>query len=259
MSALVGILNLTPDSFSDGGEFASSRDALMRIEHMLQQGVAVIDIGAESTRPGAVPLSSEEEWRRLEPVLPSAVRRFQVIFSIDTRHAETANKALQAGATWINDVSGGAESECWKVVKNYPAAKYVLMHSLTVPANKNITLAQHVDPVEEVLAFFVSRMAAIDLPRDQIILDPGIGFGKTAEQSMQLIRRAAELKVLGLPVMIGHSRKSCFSSFAETAAERDGATLAASLYLEKQGVDYLRVHNVGLHRQAMAMEKVLRV
>jgi dihydropteroate synthase len=281
MTQLVGILNLTPDSFSDGGVYSSPEAALQQAMAMQEAGAAVIDIGAESTRPGATPLTPAEEWARLEPVLKPLLKAAEITVSIDTRHPETAQCALDLGAAWINDVSGG---DCAAVMRNYPQARYVLMHSLSVPADRAVALSEQADPVEAVLAFFVERLAKLELAREQVMLDPGIGFGKTAEQSWQLIRRASELKVLGQPVLFGHSRKSCFAEFSQEASSnrasarreaaggakrggkapssiknRDAATLVTSLYLRRQGIDYLRVHDIALHTQAFAAEDWLNV
>jgi dihydropteroate synthase len=283
MTQLVGIINLTPDSFSDGRSEDTPEAAVERIHCLIAEGATVIDIGAESTRPNAVLLSPEEEWARLEPVLltlygnkdskPSKCEArsgggskamgvktpCNIEISIDTRHAVTAAKALALGVNWINDVSAGAEPEIWRLVAQYPQATYVLMHALTIPANPQITLPQACDPIEVIAAFFVEKlqeMERVGLKREQVILDVGIGFGKTAEQSLSVMRNIKALQFLGLPLLVGHSRKSCFRAFtgdAVTAAERDGATVAASLYLARQGVDYLRVHAVGLHQQALAV------
>lgn len=254
MSKLVGIVNMTPDSFSDGGR----GNALEHIAQLIAEGASVIDIGAESTRPNAMLISVEEEWNRLEPVVQPALKAWggKVQFSIDTRHAATAAKALALGVDWINDVSGGEEPEMWPLMRAYPQARYVLMHSLTVPANPMVTLAQEADVIEELLLFFATKLVEMQLEEHQVILDPGIGFGKTAEQSLQILRRIGELSVLRLPLLVGHSRKSCFGGPMEN---RDGATLAASIYLARNRVEYLRVHAVGLHAQALKMAEYFDV
>ena len=259
---LVGIVNVTPDSFSDGGKAFSPAAALEHIAQLVREGASVIDIGAESTRPNAAFVSPEEEWSRLEPILKPVLEVYQkrgVVISVDTRHAATVAKALALGVDWINDVSGG-DPEMWALMRQYPQARYVLMHSLTVPAEPSMVLAPEADVIEELLVFFATKLVEMQLEEQQVILDVGIGFGKTAEQSLEIMRRIGELTVLKLPLLVGHSRKSCFAEMANSPAiERDGATLAASLYLAKNNVDYLRVHAVGLHQQAMKVAEYFDV
>lgn len=244
MTDIVGIINVTPDSFSDGGEYRDAAAALRAIDAQIKEGAAVIDIGAESTRPGAIPVTPEEEWTRLAPVLeklPQGVR-----YSMDTRHAETAKRALECGMHWINDVSGFADPAMVNAVRDTDC-KLVVMHSLSVPANKNDVLPEGADPVECVLAWAQSRLASLEaggIARWRLIFDPGIGFGKTAAQSLALLRGVTCFKMLGVPLLIGHSRKSFL---AESALSRDEATLELSRELVRQGVDYLRVHDVAAH------------
>lgn len=252
MSKLVSIVNVTPDSFSDGGKFIKPDAAIAAIAEHIEQGADIVDIGAESTRPGATPLSHAEEWERLEPVL-AALPHFldeAVQFSVDTRHAQTAAKALHYGVQWINDVSGFAHPDMIAAVKN-SGCKLVVMHSLGVPADKNVTIPDIDDPVEVVLEFARHRITSLEragITRDRILFDPGIGFGKTASQSLELLRRIAEFNVLGVPLLVGHSRKSCLSQFS---MNRDDATLVVSQYLAEKRIDYLRVHEVARHRQML--------
>ena len=250
---LVGIVNLTPDSFSDGGETLSAKEAVFAIEDAIQNGAHVVDLGAESTRPGATPVDPEEEWRRLAPVLILKGRYGnKVRFSVDTRHAEVAYRALDLGADWINDVSGFSDPEMLEVVCNTDC-KLVVMHSLTVPADKNITLPSTTDPVQEVQRFAQARLKQMQdagIDRSRMIFDPGIGFGKTAEQSRALIERIGELRLIGVPLLVGHSRKSFLGE-----GDRDAATLAVSKKLVAAGVDYLRVHDVAAH-WALLMRQV---
>jgi len=249
---LVAILNITPDSFSDGGVFFKPDDALAAIARLITEGADVIDIGAESTRPGATPLSAEEEWARLEPVL-SQIPRFAadtIAFSLDTRHADNARKALGYGVHWINDVSGFADASMVDAVKS-SRCKLVVMHSLTVPADKSVVLPESADVVEELLRFARVRLQKLEksgISRDRMIFDPGIGFGKTAKQSLDILRRIEEFNVLGVPLLVGHSRKSFLSEYhAGVSMSRDEATLEVSQLLMKQGVAYLRVHDVVAH------------
>lgn len=244
-----GILNLTPDSFSDGGRYIDTDDLYVAACRMNEAGAYGIDVGAESTRPGARPLSPEKEWERLKPFFHDVWPRLQsggLRLSIDTRHAETAARALEYGAHWINDVSGFADAAMVAAVRDSDCM-LVAMHSLTVPADMAITLPEDCDPVNVLRMFFEQRIAALEssgITRARLVLDPGIGFGKTAAQSWQIIQRISELKTLGLPLLVGHSRKSFLGG---TLAERDAATLAVSKQLMQSGVEFLRVHEVAAH------------
>lgn len=272
MTNLVGILNITPDSFSDGGAYLDTHSAVIQAEKMLEQGAAIIDIGAESTRPGAMPLSPSEEWLRLEPVLRALPPSVLSTVSIDTRHPQTAANALVFGVAWINDVSGFPQAMI-DIVRN-SSCKIVVMHSLSVPADKTIVLPENVDVAAVVRDWFVEKLQQLEqqgISADRIIFDPGIGFGKTAAQSLELIRRAKELRVDGTALMFGHSRKSFLLCHPEVTrdpswrqddkmdtpnlsiAERDEATCKVSAYLTTQGVDYLRVHNVAANAVALGL------
>lgn len=249
MTKLAGICNLTPDSFSGDGILS---DPITRIAQLVADGAEVVDIGAESTRPGATPLLWEEEWARLKNILRDARREFpQVILSIDTRHPETAARALEKGADWINDVSGFNNSAMVEAVAHTPC-QLVVMHALTVPTDPAHTLPADVDPVMVVRDFFVNQMMRLEeagISRNRVILDPGIGFGKTSAQSWALIQRAQELRVENLPLLFGHSRKSFLRTVTANAApDRDGETLEVSVQLVEAGVEYLRVHDVAGHR-----------
>ncbi len=244
MTQLVGILNFTPDSFSDGGRYISVADALAHIEQLIEDGADVIDIGAESTRPNATPLSAEEEAERLAPLFAELLVQ-GAQFSLDTRHAESAKLALDMGFQWINDVSGFADDAMIEAVKPY-GCKLVMMHSLTVPADKNITLPAEADVVETLLYWSQKQVARLEkkgIRRFRMVMDPGLGFGKTSAQSGQIIERIIEMKNCGLPLFIGHSRKSFLGE-----GDRDASTLAVSRQMIGKGVEYLRVHDVAAHR-----------
>lgn len=254
-TTLVGILNLTPDSFSDGGMYASANAAYAHAVRMVEEGAGVIDIGAESTRPGAVAIAPEEEWRRLEPVLTRlASAGLHVKISVDTRHPETARRAIALGVDWVNDVSGCTSQEMVNVVRQ-SACRLVVMHSLTVPASKEVVLPDDVDPVATVRTWFqekLQNLMRVGITAERIIFDPGIGFGKTAVQSLELIRRADELHVPGTQLLFGHSRKSFLSPQNNLSIEeKDEATCTVSAYLAEKGVDYLRVHNVAANLTAI--------
>lgn len=244
MTQLVGILNYTPDSFSDGGRYNAVDAALAHIDQLIMDSADIIDIGAESTRPGATPLTAEEEWERLSPLF-DALTPEGAIFSLDTRHAENAQRALDKGFHWINDVSGFADDAMIEVVKPY-GCKLVMMHSLTIPADKNVTLPADADVIDVLLKWSQKQVARLEkkgIRRHHLIMDPGLGFGKTAAQSGQIIERIIELKACGLPLFIGHSRKSFLGE-----GDRDAGTLAVSRQLISKDIEYLRVHDVAAHR-----------
>lgn len=262
---LVGILNLTPDSFSDGGKYEGA-SAIERLEQLIAEGADVVDIGAESTRPNATPLDSEEEWARLQPffaaLTPAHLRH---TLSLDTRHAINAKRALDKGFQWINDVSGFSDAEMRDAVAGYDCT-LVAMHSLTVPADKNITLPEDCDVIAVLKEWMLD--VGCQMSGSKIIFDAGIGFGKTAAQSWYIINRVQELKALGFPLLIGHSRKSFLQTAPVTPALRGGLgtntpaefvtldprvrgddiTLEISKKLITAGVEYIRVHDVAAHK-----------
>lgn len=258
MTRLMGIMNLTPDSFSGDGWAGNAPEGIRaRIDAMIEAGSDIIDVGAESTRPAAVPLSSEEEWQRIAPFMPFLQPYAgQVTLSIDTYHPETAKRALDHGFSWVNDVSGG-DVAMFEAMRGYDAT-LVLMHSLCVPADAAQVLAEQADPVQEVLQWGRSRLALLEahgVERRCVVLDPGIGFGKTAAQSWSLVHQAHRFREWGVRVLVGHSRKSFLGESLLT--DRDAATLAVSLYLARQDVDLLRVHDVRAHRVALRAQQRL--
>lgn len=260
MTKLVGIVNITPDSFSDGGKFKTADDVIKAIEQLMADGADMIDIGAESTRPGATPLSAVEEWERLEPVmarLPELQNPF-VKFSVDTRHAQTAQRALEAGVYMINDVSGFENVDMVNVVLQ-SRCPLIVMHSLGVPADKNVVMDESLDVVTEVMEQAGRKLQSLveaGIKPQRLIFDPGIGFGKNTLQSLALIHRISELRELGVPLFVGHSRKSCLQAVADNSGlSRDEATLTVSQHLIQQRVDYIRVHDVAAHRDLLVLMK----
>jgi dihydropteroate synthase/2-amino-4-hydroxy-6-hydroxymethyldihydropteridine diphosphokinase len=251
----MGIANLTPDSFSDGGELASADALDAHVDAMLAAGAQIVDLGAESTRPGATPLAWDEEWARLEQPLARLVTkhggaRLRPLLSVDTYHPETARRALATGADWINDVSGLTQP----AMRELAAASgkdWVAMHHVTVPADPQRVLPPDQDPGEVVERWLADRVrewehAGLDLER--VLFDPGIGFGKSPLQSLKLLRHVRRFERYGLRCLVGHSRKSFMKAFAGSDnAERDLFTLGASLALCAQGVEIVRVHNVPAH------------
>lgn len=257
---LMGILNITPDSFSDGGRIASPALAQAAIEQLISDGADIIDIGAESTRPGATPVSPAEERARLAPVLALVGRYAQSAqFSLDTRHAETARAGLESGCTMINDVSGGADPALVALAA-HGGASLVMMHSLGIPADPARTLPEGSDPIAIILkwgADLLARLGHLGIGRERVYIDPGLGFGKTAAQSGQIVERIGELKALGAPILVGHSRKSFMSVISGQPSDlawRDAQTLALSFYLMMKEVDCIRVHDVATHYAMLNMK-----
>ena len=249
--ALMGIVNITPDSFSGDGQLH-----LQAAQHALQlvaQGADIIDFGAESTRPGAEPLTDEQEWARLGPTLAEALAkdiRTRARISIDTYHAQTASRALDMSIDIINDVSGLDDVAMMDILSEYDC-DVVVMHSLGVPADATLTLPTDCDVVARILEWKIAvtqKAAGRGVAKERLGYDPGIGFGKTAEQSLALIEAAATLKASGGRWLYGHSRKSFMKHVgAVDMAARDAMTLEVSERLAEAGVDYLRVHDVAAH------------
>jgi 2-amino-4-hydroxy-6-hydroxymethyldihydropteridine diphosphokinase/dihydropteroate synthase len=254
----MGIVNLTPDSFSDGGELGDTRSVAAHVAALIAAGAEIVDLGAESTRPGAAPLTADEEWSRLERPLGSVVDAYggallRPLVSIDTYHPATARRALALGADIVNDVSG-LESREMQEIAAQSGKDFVAMHNLGLPAEKTRTLPAGEDPGAAVERWLEARLdewqrAGLDLNR--VIFDPGIGFGKNPLQSLRLMRDLHRFDGYGLRTLVGHSRKSFMHHVAAADREaRDLFTVGASLKLAAQGVDILRVHNVAAHAAA---------
>lgn len=249
---LMGVLNITPDSFSDGGAFLDPEIALQQAVQMFTDGADLIDLGAESSRPGAETISTQQELDRLMPALQKIRRESAGLISIDTTKAAVAREALMAGANIINDISGLTEDpEMWQVVKEFNCT-FVAMHRLAQShaMQKN---PQYENVVETVGHFFKdtihqTQMLGIDLSK--LILDPGIGFGKTLEHNLDLIHSAAQFLKLGTPVLYGTSRKSFIGQILDqpNPMHRLSGTLASAAALYGQGVRLFRVHDVKAHR-----------
>ncbi len=255
----MAIVNITPDSFSDGGLYTDRDRLAEHVSQAVSAGAHMLDLGAESTRPGATPLTADEEWARLEPALAWLIDRYhgdvlRPQLSIDTYHPEVARRALDAGVDIINDVSGLTDNRMLELAAD-SSADWVAMHHITIPADRNRTLPADCDPCEEVERWLHEQLdrwhrTGLDLRR--VIFDPGIGFGKNPLQSLKLLRNAARFRQHGVRVLIGHSRKSFMNTFAGSdIGERDLITLGASLRLCEARSDILRVHNVPLHAAAL--------
>ncbi len=252
---IVGIANLTPDSFSDGGHYVNAKEALIHIKKLITDGADIVDIGAESTRPHATPLTPREEWERLQPIIGDAVKIAKDLgseISVDTRHADNASRSLDAEVSWINDVNGLKDSKMLRAVAA-SNCKLMVMHSLIIPATPALTMPENCDIISEMQKYIMetsARLSAEGISPKRVVFDPGIGFGKTPAQSLRLITHAAELVKTNLPILFGHSRKSVLRFFTQsTPALRDDVTLACSWFLAAQNVAYLRVHEVRRHRE----------
>ncbi len=254
---VLGILNVTPDSFSDGGQYLGLTAAVDRGIQLRQQGADVVDVGGESTRPGAQRVPADEEQRRVIPVIRELAAQ-QIAVSIDTMNASTARAAVEAGARIVNDVSGGlADPQMYAVVANADV-DYIAMHwrghSRTMKERANYT-----DVVLEVRDELAERLEAMDaagLEANRVILDPGLGFAKTAEHNWSLLARLDELAGLGRPLLVGASRKRFLGELlpAEAATElRDAATAATSVLAASAGVWGVRVHDVASTILALAV------
>jgi 2-amino-4-hydroxy-6-hydroxymethyldihydropteridine diphosphokinase/dihydropteroate synthase len=260
---LMGIINVTPDSFSDGGTVIDVASAIQHGASLVNAGANLLDIGAEATGPHAKPLDAKTEWQRLEPILIGILaEKNQMLIppkiSVDTRHAATAKQALDLGVDWINDVSGLSDPQMREIIKS-SARDVVIMHQLGIPENNNIHLPVNQDPVPCVYDWAEAQLEFLQqqgINSERVIVDIGIGFGKTAEQSMRLLQQVSQFKKLGTRLLVGHSRKSFLKLFTDKSAlQRDIETLPVSLYLSRVGVDYLRLHNIELTARAFRVEK----
>lgn len=252
---IMGILNVTPDSFSDGGNFASHETAIAQAERLISDGADILDVGGESTRPFAPPVSTEEELRRVIPVIEAIRQKHSIPISIDTTKAAVADQALKAGANIINDVSAlRADPEMLTVVRN-TSVPVIIMHMQGTPADMQVQ-PTYKNVTQEIIDFFSERIAwltenGVDLNR--LIIDPGIGFGKTVGHNLSIIKHLDDLAALGLPVLLGHSRKRFLGEIAAIPVEaaRDLVTAVVSACCAEKNIAIFRVHNVAATRQAL--------
>jgi dihydropteroate synthase len=259
---VMGVLNVTPDSFSDGGRFFEASAAIEHGLEMMRAGADVLDIGGESTRPDAQPVTEEEELRRVIPVIAALSRQVTIPLSIDTMKANVARAAVAAGAAVINDVGANRnEPEMWRVVAETGAA-YVLMHMQGTPQTMQRAPA-YGDVVREVNDFFGERMTSLagqGVQAEQVILDVGIGFGKTPEHNLQLLRHLDSFRKWQRPLLLGVSRKSFIPRVTgETpAADRLAGSLACACWSVGRGVQFVRTHDVAATRQALRLTEAIR-
>ncbi len=256
----MGIVNVTPDSFSDGGRFLDASAAVAHALQLVEQGAGIIDVGGESTRPGALPVTEPEELRRVMPVIEQLAGRIKVPISIDTAKAGVARAALAAGASIVNDVAANREDGAlWRLVAEARAG-YVCMHAQGTPQTMQAEPI-YTDVVREVREFFserIRRLSDCGVGRDQIILDPGIGFGKTVKHNLQLLGAARSFASFERPMLLGVSRKSFIGKLlgAELAARLPGALACACLAVAA-GVQIIRAHDVAETVQAIRMTEAI--
>ena len=266
---IVGILNLTPDSFSDGGKYFDEEKALFHLDKMLASGVDIVDIGAESTRPNAQILSAQEEIKRLENILPKlilAIKNFNKIHhkniqaSIDSYHFETIIFAHKIGVEIINDVSGLIDEKIIDyIAQNNLTA--ILMHNLAIHSNPDLIVNRNLNVVEEMINWArqkIDFLTSRKIQKSQLIFDPGIGFAKNSTQSIRILKNINAFRVLDLPIYVGHSKKSFLDALnipLQPNLDRTSKTLSLSQYLAQKKVDYLRVHDVKENLEAINFEK----
>ncbi|PYP11858.1 MAG: dihydropteroate synthase [Gemmatimonadetes bacterium] len=253
---IIGIVNVTPDSFSDGGHLATADAAIAHAEQLMADGSRLIDIGGESTRPGAAPVPVDEEIRRVVPVIAGLIKRGFGAISVDTRKAEVARAALDAGAAVVNDVSGLQFDPSLARLLAGAEVGVILMHMRGTPATMDdLATYQHVAPdVAAELAVTAETAERAGIARERIVVDPGFGFAKTAAQNLRLLDELATIVALGYPVAVGLSRKRFLGAVTGRPVEdRDRATAVACALAWERGARLFRVHAVGITREALAL------
>ena len=253
----MGVLNVTPDSFSDGGQFLDAAAAVSHGAQMATEGADIIDVGGESTRPGAEPVSAEEELRRVIPVIKELRRKVDKFIAIDTSKADVARSALDAGAVMVNDVSGGRADEAMLPLIAQRNAALVIMHRQGNPRTMQVA-PRYEDVVGEVGNFFrqqYERVLECGIDPMAVAFDPGIGFGKTLEHNLELLRNLERLREHGRPLVVGVSRKSFLAKFAgsDEMKDRIAPTATMTAILRERGADVFRVHDVKENVQALRM------
>jgi len=253
---VMGVVNVTPDSFSDGGRFLDPAAAVAHARALVREGADVVDVGGESTRPGAEAVSADAEWARIGPVVAALHAELEVPISVDTRQPEVARRALDAGADLVNDVSGLRSEEMRRVVARAGAA-VVVMHMRGEPATmqRDLAYADLRGEVFRALADATTAALRDGIAAERILVDPGLGFGKSPEQSLELLLHAGELRSLGFPVLVGASRKSFLGAALGGAgpADRLEAGIAAAVLAAERGVALVRTHDVGPTVRALAL------
>ena len=253
---IMGILNVTPDSFSDGGDFTNVEIALKHAKDMVDEGADIIDLGGESTRPGHTFVSAQEEIKRIVPVISRLKEEINVPISVDTYKSEVAKEALELGVDMINDVWGLTyDEDMAEVIGKYDASVCIMHNQEGSEYDKDI-----MESIKEFLQNSIDKALKAGIKKEKIVLDPGIGFGKTFEQNLEVLRRLDELKDLGYPVLLGTSRKSVLGNIVNVKPkDRVDATVATTVLGIRDGVDIVRVHDVKENLQAaMIADKLYR-
>jgi len=251
--AIMGILNVTPDSFSDGGQFVENQTAIKQVQRMIEAGVDIIDIGGESTRPGHVPVTVEEELNRVLPIIRAIKEKFEIAISIDTSKAEVARQAIEAGADMVNDVWGLRKDPAMASVIAKAEVPCCLMHNKEVPVYKDL-----IDEIKRDLQKSVTIALEAGIKQERIMLDPGIGFGKTVEDNLKVMANLEELTQLGYPLLLGTSRKSLIGKVLDLPIEeRLEGTLATTVIGVLGGVKIFRVHDVKENKRVLDMTRAI--
>ncbi|MBQ2901848.1 MAG: dihydropteroate synthase [Agathobacter sp.] len=250
---IMGILNVTPDSFSDGGKYHGVDVALKRAEQMMHEGAAILDIGGESTRPGFIPVSEEEEMERILPVVEAVKQRLDIPISVDTYKSIVAEAAIQVGADLINDIWGLKADACMAELIAKKDVACCLMH--------NRSNTDYVNFMDDVIVDLKECLVIADgagIPRDKIMLDPGVGFAKSYEQNLEVLRNLGEIKTLGYPVLLGASRKSVIGLTLDLPSEeRLEGTIVTTVAAVQQGCGFVRVHDVKENYRAIQMAQAI--
>ncbi len=259
---IMGILNVTPDSFSDGGKFADFEAALNQAENLIDAGADILDVGGESTRPFADPVSTEEELQRVIPLIKAVRQKHTTPISIDTSKAVVAREALKAGADIINDISAlNKDPEMIAVVRE-TTVPVIIMHMQGTPADMQIKPVYH-DVVSEIIDFLAERLDWITgngVDRNRLIIDPGIGFGKTMQHNLSIIKHLDKFASLKVPLLLGHSRKRFLGTITGVTVEeeRDLATAVVAALCATKNISIVRVHDVAATRQALLLAEALQ-
>lgn len=257
---IMGILNVTPDSFSDGGSYHALSDALKQAELLIEAGADIVDVGGESTRPYAEPVSLADELARTIPVIERVRRRHAIPISIDTTKAEVARQALAAGADMINDISALRKDPEMIEVVRATSVPIVIMHMQGTPADMQ-NRPSYTKVVEEIVAFLGERIAWLTgqgVARERIIVDPGIGFGKSIDHNLSILKHLDTFHSLGQPLLLAHSRKNFLGQLTGLEAEqRDLPSAVVAALAVRQRVDIVRVHDVAAARQALQVAEAI--
>jgi dihydropteroate synthase len=259
---IMGILNVTPDSFSDGGKFSDFQAAVTQADNLISAGADILDVGGESTRPFADSVSTEEELGRVIPVIEAVRQKHTIPISIDTTKATVAREALRAGADIINDVSALKKDPEMIAVVRQSKVPVIIMHMQGTPADMQVKPVYR-DVVSEIINFFKERIdwiIANGIDRNRLIVDPGIGFGKTLQHNLSILKNLEQFSCLNLPLLLGHSRKRFLGAITGIPAEedRDLATAVVAALCASKNIDIIRVHNVVATRQALLIAEAIR-